>query len=156
MQEMQEKIYAELPQSTGEHRYGGGTYTEAQLRLYADDTHALRTQALAAQVPQQEVQERIPDAWTNLLAYALQGDMNNRLTPRVVDIAYNAFMLAKQPNTENGGASDWFNDTKPAVTEMIEKLRKDLIEDFAAQSVPSGDAAKDALKALEDIFKEVK
>lgn len=45
MQEMQEKIYAELPQSTGEHRYGGGIYTEAQLRLYADATHALRTQA---------------------------------------------------------------------------------------------------------------
>ena len=153
---MQEKIYAERPVPYAVDDYGPDLFSMAQMNDYADATHALRTQALAAQVPQQEVQERIPDAWTNLLAYALQGDMNNRLTPRVVDIAYNAFMLAKQPNTENGGASDWFNDTKPAVTEMIEKLRKDLIEDFAAQSVPSGDAAKDALRALEDIFKEVK
>jgi len=70
--------------------------------------------------------EAVPQAWTNLLAYVLQDDMHNRLTPRVVDIAYTAFCLAKAPNKEDGGASDWFNDTKPKVAELIEKLRKDL------------------------------
>ena len=43
-------VYAELPQSVGEHRYGGGLYTDAQMRAFADATHALRAQlaALAA------------------------------------------------------------------------------------------------------------
>ena len=70
----------------------------------------------------------VPPAWTNLIEYVLQDDLHNRLTPRVVDIAYTAFMLAKQPNSEDGGNSDWFNDTKPSVMEAIAKLRKDLVE----------------------------
>ena len=85
---------------------------------------------------------RLPEAWTNLLAYVLQDDMHNRLTPRVVDIAYTAFMLAKRPNDEDGGASDWFNDTKPKVAEMIAKLRKDLIEKLAP--APVAEDAEDA------------
>lgn len=43
-------IYAELPPSVDEYRYGGGLFTEAQIRTFADATHALRV-ALAA--PQQ-------------------------------------------------------------------------------------------------------
>ena len=70
----------------------------------------------------------VPPAWTNLIEYVLQDDLHNRLTPRVVDIAYTAFMLAKQPNSEDGGNSDWFNDTKPSVMKAIAKLRKDLVE----------------------------
>lgn len=96
---------------------------------HTDAIESLRT-ALAQQVT------LVPQEWTNLLAYALQDDMHNRLTPRVVDIAYTAFTLAKRPNAEDGGASDWFNDTKPKVTELIAKLRKDLIEEFAAASAP--------------------
>ena len=37
--------YAELPHSVGEHKYGGGLFTEVQMRDFADRTHALRTQA---------------------------------------------------------------------------------------------------------------
>lgn len=87
---------------------------------------------------------RVPEACTNLLAYALQDDMHNRLTPRVVDIAYTAFMQAKRPNDEDG-ASDWFN-TKPKVAEMIAKLRKDLIEELAAQPAPVTEDADDAAR----------
>lgn len=70
----------------------------------------------------------VPPAWTNLIEYVLQDDLHNRLTPRVVDIAYTAFMLAKEPNKEDGGNSDWFNDTRPSVMKAIAKLRKDLVE----------------------------
>lgn len=66
------------------------------------------------------------DPWRSLLAYVLQDELHNRLTPRVIDIAYTAFIIAKQPNTEDGGSSDWFNDAKPAVKKAIEKLRTDL------------------------------
>lgn len=76
--------------------------------------------------------DQVPQEWTNLLAYVLQDDMQNRLTPRVIDIAYTAFQLGKQPNKEDGGSSDWFTDTKPTVIGLIAKLRKDLIEEFAA------------------------
>lgn len=79
----------------------------------------------------------VPQEWTNLLAYVLQDYLHNRTTPRVIDIAYTAFTLAKQPNNEDGGASDWFNDTKPKITELIAKLKKDLVEEFAAKSAPA-------------------
>lgn len=77
-------------------------------------------------------QEQTRAAHTDLLTYVLQDDVHNRLTPRVIDIAYTAFMQAKQPNDEDGGASDWFNDTKPVVARAIAKLRKDLMDDRAA------------------------
>ena len=35
-------VYAELPQSVGDHKYGGGLYTDAQMRAFADATHTLR------------------------------------------------------------------------------------------------------------------
>lgn len=74
----------------------------------------------------------VPLAWKSsfegLVAYILQDDLHNRLTPRIVDIAYTAFLLAKRPNTEDGGESDWFNDTRPVVQEMITKIVKDLKE----------------------------
>lgn len=91
----------------------------------------------------------VPQEWTNLLAYALQDDMHNRLTPRVIDIAYTAFTLAKRANKEDGGASDWFNDTKPTVTQMIASLKADLIAEFSdkqkvASSFPERDTSKPA------------
>ena len=98
----------------------------------------------AAQASPPVPENRVPEAWTNLLAYVLQDDMHNRLTPRVVDIAYTAFMQARRPNEDDGGASDWFNDTKPKVAEMIKKLRKDLIEELAAPPAPSAQDVEDA------------
>lgn len=74
----------------------------------------------------------VPLAWKRsfegLVVYILQDDLHNRLTPRIIDVAYTAFMLAKQPNKEDGGDSDWFTDTRPVVLEMIAKIEKDLKE----------------------------
>lgn len=62
-----------------------------------------------------------------LLDYALQEDTCNRLTPRVIDIAYTAFMRgATGRNPDDGGPCDWFTDTKPSVEETIGLLRDDL------------------------------
>ena len=61
-----------------------------------------------------------------LVDYTLQDHLHNRLTPRVVDVAYSAFMQAKRPNSEDGGESDWYNDTRPMVRKAIEQIRKDL------------------------------
>ena len=90
-----------------------------------------------------DTNDKVPEAWTNLLAYVLQDELHNRPTPRVIDIAYTAFMQAKRPNDEDGGASDWFNDTRPMVRELIAKLRKDLIKELAGapQPVPSATVA---------------
>lgn len=44
-------VYAELPHSVGEHKYGGGLFTEAQMRDFADRTHALRMQAAPKAAP---------------------------------------------------------------------------------------------------------
>ena len=75
-------------------------------------------------------ENRVPltykDSFEGLVAYILQEDFNNRLTPRIIDVAYAAFMLGKQPNKEDGGESDWFNDTRPTIVEMIAKIEKDL------------------------------
>jgi len=89
---------------------------------------ALFTHPAPVIASEQKPVDVVPPAWTNLIEYVLQDDLHNSLTPRVVDIAYTAFMLAKQPNIEDGGNSDWFNDTKPSVMEAIAKLRKDLVE----------------------------
>lgn len=120
-------------------RYG---FTEQAKAALTAGREALQTQG-----------EMVPQAWTNLLAYVLQDDMHNSLTPRVVDIAYTAFTLAKRPNIEDGGASDWFNDTKPKVAELIAKLRKDLIEEMPAThpqaSEPAPQPAQGDLSRLE-------
>lgn len=67
-----------------------------------------------------------------LIDYVLQDDIHNRLTPRVVDIAYSAFMIAKSgKNKDDGGTCDWFNDTKPMVMEQLVKIQKHLAEEAA-------------------------
>lgn len=63
-----------------------------------------------------------------LSQYMLQEDICNRLTPRVVDVAYSAFMAAKRTNNEGGGPTDWFNDTKPMVMTAVDKMTKDLFD----------------------------
>lgn len=64
-----------------------------------------------------------------IVEYVLRDDMHNRLTPRVVDISYSAFMQAKQPNNDDGGPSDWFNDTRPMVMEKMAEIRRAISED---------------------------
>lgn len=59
-----------------------------------------------------------------LVDYVLQDDQLNRLTPRVMDIAYSAFMLGRcGKNTDDGGPCDWFTDTKPMVDAKIAEIR---------------------------------
>lgn len=87
----------------------------------------------------------VPLAWQTtrdgLLAYVLQDDLHNRLTPRVIDIAYTAFMYgARGRNAEDGSQCDWFNDTKPAIEKAITKLRKDLFEASNAPTQPAAGA----------------
>ena len=43
-EELNMNAYAELPPNVGEYKYGGGLYTDAQMRVFADATHAVRTQ----------------------------------------------------------------------------------------------------------------
>ena len=91
----------------------------------------------------------------SLLEYVLQDEMHNRLTPRIIDIAFTAFSCAKAPNKEDGGPSDWFNDTRPVVQEAIAQLRRDLLAAVAeheARDVPHPDivhAARPLFLALE-------
>lgn len=84
-------------------------------------------------LPVQGDEGGVPLAWRScrdgLLAYVLQGDLHNRLTPRVVDVAYSAFMSGRSgKNADDGGPCDWFNDTKPMVVEAIAKMHKDLFD----------------------------
>ena len=113
----------------------------AEIEHVAGDVSKNGTESNMAQQPAPSAavvgDNRVPEAWTNVLAYVLQDELHNRLTPRVIDIAYTAFMQAKRPNDEDGGASDWFNDTRPMVRELIAKLRKDLIEELAGAPQPS-------------------
>lgn len=66
----------------------------------------------------------------NLVDYILQDDVHNRLTPRVVDIAYSAFMIGRcGKNKDDGGPCDWFTDTKQMVLEQLAKIKKDMKEE---------------------------
>ena len=44
-------VYAELPSSVGDYKYGGGLFTDAQMRDFADRTHVLRMQAALKAAP---------------------------------------------------------------------------------------------------------
>lgn len=64
----------------------------------------------------------------SLLEYIFQEDVNNRLKPRLIDIGYTAFMNSFKPNKDDGGKSDWFNDTRPIIQNAIEMLKKDIFK----------------------------
>lgn len=66
-----------------------------------------------------------------LVDYVLQDDIYNRLTPRVVDITYSAFVSGRGGRNEAGEPCDWFNDTKPRVVVWLDKIKKDLTEEAA-------------------------
>ena len=44
--------------------------------------------------------------------------------PTILDLCYTAFMTAKRKNTEDGGPTDWFTDTRPNVAAFVENLRR--------------------------------
>jgi hypothetical protein len=44
-------------------------------------------------------------------------------------------MCAKRPNSENGGPSDWFNDTKPLIDAEIAKIREAAEAEARSQTV---------------------
>lgn len=105
---------------------------------------AARASLPTSGVPVAQDEGGVPLAWRScrdgLLAYVLQGDLHNRLTPRVVDVAYSAFMSGLSgKNPDDGGPCDWFNDTKPMVVEAIAKMHKDL---FDAMPAPQPAAAR--------------
>ena len=39
---------------------------------------------------------------------------------RIIDLCFRAFMNAREPNKDDGGATDWFNDTLPALKPGID------------------------------------
>lgn len=98
----------------------------------ADTTHPETLPMLdIAPPPAPRSHDAFLESSQDLLAYVLQDDIHNRVTPRVIDIAYSAFMQAARPNPEDGKASDWFTDTRPMVQQAIDQLRADLSEDHA-------------------------
>lgn len=86
---------------------------------------AARIADLEAQLAQMSAENARLRAEAEITHYVFQDDLHNRLTPRVVDIAYNAFLNARRPNTEDGGATDWFTDTRPMVMEKIAEIQRD-------------------------------
>lgn len=57
---------------------------------------------------------------------------NGDQTLTVRNLCYTAFMKAKAANNEDGGPTDWFNDTLPTVEDGIAKLRQLLVEELGA------------------------
>jgi hypothetical protein len=43
--------------------------------------------------------------------------------PVILDLCYTAFMAAHEPNKEDGGASDWFTDTRPRMLALVQTIR---------------------------------
>ena len=89
--------------------------------------------AAAAELRRQHAEiDRLTDenealrAKIELIDYVLQDNLHNRLTPRVVDIAYSAFTFGRRDTPH-----DWFNDTKPMVMEQLAKIQKHLAEEAA-------------------------
>lgn len=65
----------------------------------------------------------------SVIDYVIQEDVHNCTTPRIIDIAYTAFTLAKSANDEDGGPTDWFTDTRPAVLKAIKRLADALLKE---------------------------
>ncbi|WP_435008023.1 hypothetical protein P12x_005290 [Tundrisphaera lichenicola] len=52
----------------------------------------------------------------------------NPYRARIIDLCYTAFLMAREPNKEDGGASDWFNDTLPHIKAQIERMERNVVE----------------------------
>jgi hypothetical protein len=65
-------------------------------------------------------------------------------SPGIMDIAYFAFSMSKQPNKEDGGPSDWFNDTRPEVEKILENLqgKYDAREEGPPNAIEIAEAAR--------------
>lgn len=59
-------------------------------------------------------------------------DLLSRLTsekyshqgPTIYDLCFTAFMKAHGNNEEDGGPTDWMNDTRPIIKKEIERIRR--------------------------------
>ena len=86
---------------------------------------------LHAEIARLTAENKALRAKIELIDYVLQDNLHNRLTPRVVDIAYSAFASGRGGRSEDGEPCDWFNDTKPRVVAWIDKIKKDLADEAA-------------------------
>lgn len=65
-----------------------------------------------------------PSDYIGTVNYIMQDDECNRLTPRIVDVAFSAWRLGRSgENKDDGGPCDWFNDTRPMVMAKIEEIK---------------------------------
>ena len=90
-----------------------------------------------------------------IVDYVLQEPIHNRLVPRVVDIAYSAFMNAKRPSPEDGGPTDWFTDTYPMVMAKIAEIRAALEAAEIATMTPEQRANYAASMAMRAVAKGI-
>ena len=90
-----------------------------------------QTERQHAEIERLTAENKALRAKIELIDYVLQDNLHNRLTPRVVDIAYSAFASGRGGRSEDGEPCDWFNDTKPRVVAWIDKIKKDLAEEAA-------------------------
>ena len=47
---------------------------------------------------------------------------------RIIDVAYTSFMMAHEPNPEDGGPSDWMTDTRPRILEGLTRMRNSFLK----------------------------
>ena len=101
----------------------GGWY---RVRGRSDTAMVLQISSMYAEIARLTAENDALKAKMELVDYVLQDDIHNRLTPRVVDIAYSAFTFGRRDTPH-----DWFNDTKPMVMEQLAKIKKHLAEEAA-------------------------
>ena len=104
----------------------GGWY---RVRGRSDTAMVLQISSMYAEIARLTAENDALKAKMELVDYVLQDDIHNRLTPRVVDIAYSAFTFGRRDTPH-----DWFNDTKPMVMEQLSKIQKHLAEEAASRS----------------------
>lgn len=62
------------------------------------------------------------------------GDAKSSRHPNLLDLCFDAFTNADRPNSEDGGPSDWFNDTKPKIDESLREFAAEI--NAAAKATP--------------------
>lgn len=109
-------------------------WEEAADRIAALEAHVARCEQIIhdqdvfiagmTPTPEPAPDDPVAEAARELTDYVLQADLHNRLTPRVVDIAFYAWQQGRSgKNADDGGPCDWFCDTRPMVMQEIEKIR---------------------------------
>lgn len=68
---------------------------------------------------------------------------------RIVDFAFTAFLQATRPNSEDGGESDWFNDTLPRISALIDMAKNQTVDAVIAAVLSAGYVSQDEVKRRE-------